>query len=159
MADVSEKVSPRPFQLVHLRNIARNHQQLFIAVGHHANLQMATVIQYQVERFRKIPVFQVIGKFRIAQEVKDVLPVIVRPAQIQDLLRQAVTPEHRAFFGGQHYRIRQRLRPAAKALNQVAQLTATLFITHLHLMQSVQQRLPAATTRRRRHAAVNPQPP
>ena len=159
MADVGEKVSPRPFQLVHLRDIARHHQQLFIAIGHHANFKMTAVIQHQIERFGKIAVFQIIGKFRVAQEVKDVLPVIVRPAQIQDLLGQTVAPEHHPFFGGQHHRIRQRLRPAAKALNQASQLTAALFITHLHLVQSVKQRLPAAAARRRRHAAINPQPP
>ena len=144
---------------MHLRDIARHHQQLFVAIGHHANFQMAAIIQHQIERLGKVAVFHVISKFRIAQEVEDILPVIVGPAQIKDLLGQAVTPEHRAFFGGQHHRVRQGLRPAAKALNQASQLTAALFITHLHLVQTVQQGFPAAATRRRRHAAVDPQPP
>ena len=50
MADVGEKVPPRPFQLMHLRHVARHHQPLLVAVGHHANFQMTGVIQHQIER-------------------------------------------------------------------------------------------------------------
>ena len=51
MADVSEEVTPRPFQLMHLRHVARHHQPLLVAVGHHANFQMTGIIQHQIERF------------------------------------------------------------------------------------------------------------
>ena len=159
VTDVGEEVATRPFQLVHLGDIARHHQPLLIAVGHHADLQMATVIELEIVRTGKITLFQVQRKLGITQKVEDILAIIVRPAQAQQLLRQAVTPEDRPFFGGQNHGIRQRLCAAAKTLNQASQLAATLFITHLHLMQSVQQRLPAAASRRRRHTSVNPQPP
>ncbi|VTM90748.1 Uncharacterised protein [Raoultella ornithinolytica] len=50
MADVGKKVAPRAFQLVHLRDIARHHQPLFVAVGHDADLQMTSGIEDQIER-------------------------------------------------------------------------------------------------------------
>ncbi len=159
MADVCKEVATRPLQLVHLGNIARHHQPLLVAVGHHADFEMATVIELQIVRSGKITLFQVQRELGIAQKVEDILAIIIRPAQAQQLLRQTITPEDGPFFGGQNDRIRQRFRTAAKTLNQASQLAAALFITHLHLMQTVQQRLPAAASRRRRHTAVNPQPP
>ncbi|STD18071.1 Uncharacterised protein [Enterobacter asburiae] len=110
-------------------------------------------------RAGKITLFQIQRELGIAQKVEDILAIVVGPAQAQQLLRKAVTPEDCPFFGCQNNGIRQRLCTAAKTLNQASQLAATLFITHLHLMQTVQQRLPAAASRRRRHTSVNPQPP
>ena len=82
MADVGEKVPPRPFQLMHLRHVARHHQPLLIGVRHHANFQMASVIQHQVEWLRKITLFQIVGELGITQEVENILATVVRPAQV-----------------------------------------------------------------------------
>jgi DNA repair exonuclease SbcCD ATPase subunit len=73
-------------------------------------------------------------KLRVTQQVKDVLPVIFRPAQTKNLLRQTVTPENTALFSGQHHCVGQRLRAATKAFNQIAQFTAAFFISQLHLV-------------------------
>jgi hypothetical protein len=54
---------------------------------------MTGVLSTRLSGFEK-SVFQVVGKFRIAQEVENILATVVRPAQIQDLLRQAITPEN-----------------------------------------------------------------
>ncbi|MNR33499.1 hypothetical protein D3C85_1511750 [compost metagenome] len=120
---------------------------------------MSAIVQHQIVRTRKVAFFQVMGEFGVTQEVQDVLAVIVRPAQPEQLLRQAVTPKNGPFFGGQNDGIWQRLRPAAKAFDQASQLATALFITHLHLVQAVQQRFPAAASWRWRHAAIDPQPP
>ncbi len=90
---------------MHLGNVARHHQQLLIGIGHHANFQMPSGIEYQIDRSAKIARFQILCKFRVAQQVKNILPAIVRPAQSQNLLGQSVTPEDTAFFSGQHHRV------------------------------------------------------
>ena len=159
MADVGKEITPRTFQLVHLRHVARHHQQLTVGIRHNADFQMATVIQHQMQRLEKIAFFEVLGKFGVTQQVEDVLPAIVGPAKPQQLLGKAITPEDRPFFRGQHHGVWQRLGAATKAFNQISQLAATLFITQLHLVKPVQQRLPAAAPRRRRHTSIDPQPP
>ena len=80
VADVGEKVAPRAFQLVHLRDIARHHQPLFIAIRHHANFQMTGIIEHQIKGLGEIAVFQIVSKLWVAQQVEDILPAIVRPA-------------------------------------------------------------------------------
>ena len=134
MAHVGKKVTPRPFQLMHLRHITRHHQQLFVGIRHDANFQMPPGVEHQIERAREITRFQILRKLRITQQVKDVLPVIFRPAQTKNLLRQTVTPENTALFRGQHHRVGQRLRAATKAFNQIAQFAAAFFISQLHLV-------------------------
>ncbi len=138
MADVGKEVTSRALKLVHLGNVPRHHQPLPIAVGHHADLQMATVIELQIVRARKIPLFQIQRELGITQKVQDVLTIIIRPAQAQQLLREAITPEDCPFFCGQDHRVRQRLRTATKAFDQASQLTTALFVTHLHLVQAVE---------------------
>ncbi len=159
MTDVGKEVAPRPFQLVHLGHVTGDHQQLLLAVGHDADLQMPSVVQHQVERFREGLLFKILSKFGIAQQVEDILAVIVRPAQPKQLLGKTVTPEDHPLFGGEHHRIRQRLCAAAKAFDQAAQLATALFVAQLHLVQAIEQWLPAAVPRRRGHAAIHPQPP
>ena len=134
MAHIGKKVTPRPFQLMHLRDISRHHQQLFVGIRHDANLQMPPGVEHQIERAREITRFQILRKLRVTQQVKDVLPVIFRPAQAKNLLRQTVAPENTALFRGQHHRVGQRLRAATKAFNQIAQFTAAFFISQLHLV-------------------------
>jgi hypothetical protein len=56
---------------------------------------MATIIELQIMRTGKITLFQIQRELGIAQKVEDILAIIVRPAQAQQLLRQAVTPEDR----------------------------------------------------------------
>ena len=119
---------------MHLRDISRHHQQLFVGIRHDANLQMPPGIEHQIERAREITRFQILRKLRVTQQVKDVLPVIFRPAQAKNLLRQTVAPENTALFRGQHHRVGQRLRAATKAFNQIAQFTAAFFISQLHLV-------------------------
>ena len=62
------------------------------------------------------------AEFRIAQQVEDVLAVVFRPAEAEQMLRQPVAPEDIALDGGHHHRVRQRFGPAAKALDQQRQL-------------------------------------
>ncbi len=88
MADVGKKVAPCPFQLMHLRDVTRHQQQVFLAVRHHADFQMATGVEHQIQRLAKLLFFKILRKFRVAQQVKDILPAVVRPAQTQHLLRQ-----------------------------------------------------------------------
>ena len=159
MAHVGEEVASCPFQLVHLGDVTRHHQPLPIAVGHHTYFKMAAIVELQIMRTREITFFQILRELRITQKVEDVLAIIVRPAQAQQLLGETVTPEDCPLFRGQNHCIRQRFRTAAKAFNQASQLATALFITHLHLVQAVKQRLPAPASRGWRHTSVNPQPP
>lgn len=79
-----QKVAPRAFQLMHLRDITRHHQQLFVGIRHDANFEMPPGVEHQIERARKITRFQILRKLRVTQQVKDVLPVIFLPAQNQE---------------------------------------------------------------------------
>ncbi len=81
---------------------------------------MATIIELQIVRAGKITLFQIQRKFGITQKVEDILTIIIGPAQAQQLLRKAVTPEDRPFFGRQNNGIRQRLCTAAKTLKEGA---------------------------------------
>ncbi len=92
---------------MHLGHVASDHQQLLLAVGHDADLQVTAVVQHEVERFCEGLLLKVLGELGVAQQVKDILAVIVRPAQPQQLLSKAVTPEDHPLFGGEHHRIRQ----------------------------------------------------
>ena len=66
---------------------------------------MPSGIEHQIDWPAKIARFQILCEFRVAQQVKNILPAIVRPTQSQNLLSQSVTPEDTAFFGGQHHRV------------------------------------------------------
>lgn len=77
---------------------------------------MAPIIELQVVGAGKITLFQVQRELGITQKVEDVLAIIVRPAQAQQLLREAVTPEDRPFFGRQNDSIRQRLSAATASV-------------------------------------------
>ncbi len=83
VADVSKEVAASALKLVHLGNVTCHHQPLAIAVGHHADFQMATVIELKVVRAGKIPLFQIQRELGITQKVQDVLAIIIRPAQAQ----------------------------------------------------------------------------
>ncbi len=107
VADVGKEVTSRALKLVHLGNVPRHHQPLPIAVGHHADFQMATVIELQIVRARKIPLFQIQRELGITQKVQDVLTIIIRPAQAQQLLCEAIAPEDGPFFRRQDHRVRQ----------------------------------------------------
>ena len=158
MADVGKEVAPRALQLAHLGDVARHHQQLPFGVRHYAEFDVVCVVQLQRQRARELLLLQVVAEFRIAQQVEDVLAVVFRPAKAEQMLRQPVAPEDIAFDGGHHHRIRQRFGPAAKALDQQRQLAPAAAIALLHLIQAIEQRLPAPAAGRRRHAAVDPQP-
>ena len=138
VADVGKEVTSRALKLVHLGYVTCHHQPLPIAVGHHADFQMTTVVELKVMRTGKIALFQIQRELGITQKVKDILAIIIRPAQAQQLLREAITPEDCPFFCRQDHRVRQRLRTAAKAFDQASQLTTALFVTHLHLVQAVE---------------------
>ena len=66
MADVRKEITARALKLVHLGNIARHHQPLLIAVRHHADFQMATIIELQIVRAGKITLSQIQREFGIA---------------------------------------------------------------------------------------------
>ena len=76
---------------MHLRHVARYQQPLAFAVGHHAELHMQLVVHHQRQRTGKLLLAQIARKLRIAQQVKDILAVIFRPAQPQMLLRGRCT--------------------------------------------------------------------
>ncbi|CNT80566.1 Uncharacterised protein [Salmonella enterica subsp. enterica serovar Bovismorbificans] len=57
MANVGEKVTSGAFKLMHLRHIARHHQELFIGIRHDADLQMPPGIEHQMKRTGEITRF------------------------------------------------------------------------------------------------------
>ncbi|MNV65929.1 hypothetical protein D3C71_1586530 [compost metagenome] len=116
------------------------------------------VIQLQRQRAGELLLLQIVTELRITQQVENVLAIVFRPAETQQMLRQPVAPKDIAFDGSHHYRIGQRFRSATEAFDQQRQLTAPTTVPLLHLIQAVKQRFPAPAARRRRHAAVNPQP-
>ncbi len=101
------------------------------------------------------PCFEVVSKFRVAQEVKNILSTVVRPAQIEDLLSQTITPEDgpssvvSTTASGND-------SPRYERLIRLPSSRRRFFIAHLHLVKAVEQRFPAAASRRWRHATVDP---
>jgi len=69
MADVGEEIAPRAFELMHLRNVARHHQQLIFAVRHDAKLKVTAVIQHQMQWPVELLAAQIAREFRVAQQV------------------------------------------------------------------------------------------